>query len=70
MFTRALFLQSVRASNFKFKFLVLFWTLCHARSLIYSCFLSTDEEAEASKRMVGYVLFAQLWTFSFVIPVQ
>ena len=29
-----------------------------------SWFLSTDEKAAASKRMVVYVLFAQLWIFT------
>ena len=51
MFTRAL-ISSARTNNFKFKFLSLFLSLCHAYTL--QLHITTDEEAAASKRMVFY----------------
>ena len=51
MFTCAL-ISSARTNNFKFKFLSLFLSLCHAHTL--QLHITTDEEAAASKRMVFY----------------
>ena len=47
MYTRALFSYVARASNFKFKI----WFERYITLSVYSCFLSTDEEAAASKCM-------------------
>ena len=47
---RTLFL-SARANNFKFKILIWFYFERYITRTVFSCFLSTDEEAAASKRM-------------------